>query len=54
MKTLPVMIRVEPKKWQALQKAASKYDLTTPQLVRKILNEWLGVKHEGRADNHDC
>jgi len=54
MKTLPVMIRVEPKKWHAIQKEAHKRDLTTPQLVRQILNNWLvGARHENRTgDDH--
>jgi hypothetical protein len=41
MKTLPIMIRVDPMKWQEIQREARKRDLTTPQLVRIILNEWL-------------
>jgi hypothetical protein len=41
MKTLPVMIRIEPKKWTKLQRHARKMDVTTPQLVRLILNDWL-------------
>jgi hypothetical protein len=41
MKTLPVMIRVEPKKWHVLQREASKLDLTTPQLIRRILDDYL-------------
>lgn len=42
MKTLSVMIRVEPRKWKKLQDKARDQDLTTPQLIRRILDEWLG------------
>jgi hypothetical protein len=54
MKTLPIMIRVEPKKWHAIQREAAKRDRTTPQLVREILNDWLvKARHENRTHNDD-
>lgn len=54
MKTVPYMIRFELRVWRKLQKAAEKSDLSTPQLIRRILNEWLSKdKDENRSDNHN-
>jgi hypothetical protein len=40
-KTLPINIRIEPIKWKAMQKAAMDRYQTAPQLVRKLIDEFL-------------
>lgn len=51
MKTVPYMIRFQLKVWRKIQKEAAKQDLSTPQLIRRIINEWL-EQNENRPDNH--
>jgi len=40
-KTVPVMLRLDPKAWKQFQQEAEDRDLRPAQLIRKIMQEWL-------------
>ena len=41
MKTIPVMLRLDPSDWRKFQQAAKDRDLMPAQLVRLVMREWL-------------
>lgn len=41
MKTIPVMLRLDPADWKLFQQEAKALDLTRAQLIRKIMHQWL-------------
>ena len=41
MKTVPVMLRLDPSDWRKFQQAAKDRDLMPAQLVRQVMREWL-------------
>lgn len=41
MKTVPVMLRLDPADWKKFQAAAKDRDLMPAQLIRQVMREWL-------------
>ena len=41
MKTIPVMLRLDPKDWRRFQDEARARDLMPAQLIRIVMREWL-------------
>jgi hypothetical protein len=41
MKTIPVMLRLDPKDWRKFQDVARERDLMPAQLIRIVMREWL-------------
>jgi len=41
MKTIPVMLRLDPKDWKQFRVEAEARDLMPAQLIRQIMREWL-------------
>jgi hypothetical protein len=41
MKTIPVMLRLDPSDWKKFQAEARKSDLMPAQLIRIVMREWL-------------
>jgi hypothetical protein len=41
MKTIPVMLRLDPAIWRKFQDAAKERDLMPAQLIRIVMKEWV-------------
>ena len=41
MKTIPVMLRLDPAAWKKFQQAARERDLMPAQLLRQVMKDWL-------------
>lgn len=41
VKTMPVMLRLDPKDWKRFRELAAERDLRPAQLIRQVMREWL-------------
>ena len=41
LKTIPVMLRLDPADWRKFQQVARERDLMPAQLIRQVMKEWL-------------